>query len=193
MPRTRPTESRDATKAAILEAAERRLRTGGYQALSVAAIARDLGLAQNTLYWYFASKDELFVATLRRILGQIAARKPAPDVGRVEQILWFTDQFQELSDLRGPMNDRARESAIVASFVQELEALLSRMLSNALSEYLSADELPLAVETFRATVEGTFVKGLDRRARRRVLTFALERLIAEQAPPSNPWRPGIVQ
>ena len=74
----------------------------------------------------------------------------------------------------------------LASFVEELDALLSRMLSNALADHLSAEDLPLAVETFRATVEGTFVKGLDRRARRRVLTFALERLIGEQATPPRP-------
>ena len=38
-------------------------------------------------------------------------------------------------------------------------------------------DLPVAVEAFRATVEGTFLKGLDKRARRRVLRFALERLM----------------
>lgn len=35
--------------------------------------------------------------------------------------------------------------------------------------------MKIAVEGFRATVEGTFVKGLDKRERRRVLRFALER------------------
>jgi TetR/AcrR family transcriptional regulator, cholesterol catabolism regulator len=144
----------------------------------VAAIARELGLAQNAIYWYFPSKDHLFVAALERMLREIAARKPSRDVGEVERILWFTDQFRGLSDLRGAMNERARSSQVVADFVQELDAILSRMLSNALRGHVPAEELPVAVETFRATVEGTFVKGLDRRARRKVLTFALERLMS---------------
>jgi AcrR family transcriptional regulator len=160
----------------ILAIAERRLREGGYPALSVAAIARELGLAQNAIYWYFPSSDELFVATLRRMLEQIAVRKPSKEVGELERILWFTDQFRVLSDLRAAMTERARSSPAVADFVKELDELLSRMLSNALSGQVPAQELPVAVETFRATVEGTFAKGLDRRARRRVLTFALERL-----------------
>src|SRR5438270_10740438 len=101
MPKTRPSESRDTKTDAILEGAERRLREGGYQALSVAAIARELGLAQNTIYWYFPSKDDLFVAVLGRMLKQISARKPSKAAGTIEQILWFTDQFQELSGLRG--------------------------------------------------------------------------------------------
>jgi AcrR family transcriptional regulator len=182
MPRTRSELERDAKVDEIVEAAERRLRKGGYEALSVAGIARELGLAQNAIYWYFPSKDHLFVAALERMLREIAARKPRrEEAGPIARILWFTDQFQVLSDLRGAMNERARDSQVVADFVEELDALLSRMLSNALRDHVRAEELPVAVETFRATVEGTFVKGLDRRARRKVLTFALERLMGREA------------
>jgi AcrR family transcriptional regulator len=181
VPKTRSTESHDAKSGEILEAAERRLREGGYEALSIAAIARELGVAQNTIYWYFSSKDELFVATLRLILEQIGARKPSKRVGKIGQILWFTDQFHLLSGLRGAMRERARTSRVVADFVEQLDALLSRMLANALAAHIPADELPVAVEAFRATVEGTFVRGLDKRARRKVLTFALQRLIPDAA------------
>jgi len=178
MPRTRSELDRDAKVAEIVEAAERRLGEGGYEALSVAAIARELGLAQNAIYWYFPTKDHLFVAALERMLRDIASRKPRHDeVAPIERILWFTDQFQALSHLRGAMNERAGESQVVAEFVKELDALLSRMLSNALHDHVPVDQLPVAVEAFRATVEGTFVKGLDKRARREVLTFALERLM----------------
>jgi AcrR family transcriptional regulator len=163
----------------ILAMAERRLREGGYPALSVAAIARELGLAQNAIYWYFPSKDELFVAALRRMLERIMARKPSKEAGDIERILWFTDQFQILSGLRGAMSERARSSRVVADFVEELDGLLSRMLAGALRGHVPPEELPVAIEAVRATVEGTFVKGLDRRARHQVLTFALERLLSE--------------
>jgi AcrR family transcriptional regulator len=181
-PRTRTELERDAKVAEIVEAAERRLREGGYESFSVAAIARQLGLAQNAIYWYFPSKDHLFVAAMERMLRTIGARKPKGEsVGAVERILWFTDQFAAISSLRGAMNERARESEVVATFVADLDALLSRMLSNALRDHVEADELPLAVESFRATVEGTFVKGLDRLARRELLTFALQRLMGREA------------
>jgi AcrR family transcriptional regulator len=180
MPRTRVDETRDQKAAAILQVAERQLRDGGYPGLSIAAIGRELGVAQNTIYWYYASKDELFVAALRRMLRQIHARKPSSKAGSIERILWFTDQFEELSELRAAMTQQARTSTIVAEFVDELDALLSRMLSSVLAEDVPADELPVAVETFRATVEGTFVKGLNRRERRKLLTFALERLIGHK-------------
>jgi AcrR family transcriptional regulator len=184
MPRTRPAQSRSDKVNEILTVAERRLREGGWEALSVAAIARELGLAQNAIYWYFPSKDHLFVAALERMLRETAARKPSRRVGDIERILWFTDQFQVLSDLRGSMNERARRSPVVAEFVTQLDELLSRMLAGALAERVRADELPLAVETFRATVEGTFAKGLDPDERRRVLTFALERLTSASRLPA---------
>ena len=177
MPKTRITETRAEKATAIVEIAERQLRAGGYPALSVAAIARELGVAQNTIYWYFPSKDDLFVAALARMLEQIHAHKPSKKAGKVEQILWFTDQFEELSSLRAAMTERARSSPVVAEFVNDLDALLSRMLSGALADDVPAADLPVAVEAFRATAEGTFVKGLDRQARRRVLTFALHQLI----------------
>jgi AcrR family transcriptional regulator len=178
VPKTRHAVSKDEKQDEILAVAERRLREGGYEALSVAAIARDLGLAQNAIYWYFPSKDHLFVAALERMLSKIAARKPSHDVGEVERILWFTDQFAALSKLRGAMTERARASKVVAGFVEEFDGLLSRMLANALANHVPPQELPIAVESFRATVEGTFVKGLPKRERRKVLTFALERLMS---------------
>jgi AcrR family transcriptional regulator len=185
VPKTRAEASREEKMDEILEIAERRLREDGYEALSLAAIARELGVAQNAIYWYFRSKDELFVAALERMLGEIAARKPSKEVGEVERILWFTDQFQALSGLRPAMSERARSSPVVAEFVERLDALLSRMLSNALSEHVPKDELPIAVETFRATVEGTFVKDLDKRERRKVLAFTLQRLMGTEAKTSG--------
>jgi TetR/AcrR family transcriptional regulator, cholesterol catabolism regulator len=177
VPKTRQAVSRDEKVGEIVALAEQRLREGGYEALSVAAIARELGLAQNAIYWYFPSKDHLFVAALERMLREIAARKPSRKVGEVERILWFTDQFQALSDLRGAMTERARGSEVVAGFVAELDELLFRMLSNALRGHVPEEQLPIAVEAFRSTVEGTFVKGLAKQERRKVLTFALERLM----------------
>jgi TetR/AcrR family transcriptional regulator, cholesterol catabolism regulator len=176
MPPTRPQVSRDQKMGEILELAEASLREGGYEALSVAGIARKLGLAQNAVYWYFPSKDHLFVATLERMLRDIAARKPRHDVDRVDRILWFTDQFEPLSHLRPAMNERAGSSEVVRQFVDELEALLQRMLANTLGGEVPEKDLPLAVQTFRATVEGTMVKGMGKRERRKVLRFALAQL-----------------
>jgi AcrR family transcriptional regulator len=176
LPKTRTALSKEEKVDRIVIAAERRLTAGGFDALSVTAIARELGLAQNAIYWYFPSKDHLFVAALERMLRDIAARKPSRSRDAVERILWFTDQFAGLSQLRGAMSERASQSELVARFVDDLDRMLERMLSKALAGKVSAVDLPLAVASFRATVEGTFVKGLRKRERRRLLRFTLEQL-----------------
>jgi AcrR family transcriptional regulator len=180
MPRTRTDLEREAKVDEILDLAEQRLRQDGYEALSVAAIARELGLAQNAIYWYFPSKDHLFVAALERMLQEIAARKPRHSVDIVERILWFTDQFEVLSTMRGAMNERARTSPVVAEFVTRLDALLTRMLSNVFRGRVPESELPVAVKSFRATVQGCSAEGLEKRQRRKVLRFALECLIGRE-------------
>jgi hypothetical protein len=63
------------------------------------------------------------------------------------------------------------------------------MLSNAFRDHVPEEELGFAVESFRATVEGTFVKGLSQRDRRRLLRFALDLLIGPdwfRPPPRSP-------
>ena len=120
MPRTRHELEREAKVAEILEAAERRLREGGYDALSVAGIARELGIAQNAVYWYFPSKDHLFVAALERMLRDIVARKPPRRRSLERKVMWFVDQLQELEDVRASMYERARSSPVVADFAAEL-------------------------------------------------------------------------
>jgi AcrR family transcriptional regulator len=177
MPKTRVEIPKQEKVDELVAAAERRLRSGGYEALSVAAIARELGIAQNAIYWYFPSKDHLFVAALEGMLRGIAARKPSRSKDRAERVLWFIDQFAPVWKLQGAMAERAQTSGVVADFVESLDELLSRMLSNAFRDHVPDAQLSLAVQTFRATVQGTLVQGLDKRERRRILGFTLERLI----------------
>src|SRR3954462_3149611 len=120
MPRTRPELEREAKVAEIVAAAERRLHDGGYDALSVAAIARELGIAQNAIYWYFPSKDHLFVAALERMLRDIVARKPPRQRSLERKVLWFVDQLGEMEPVRAAMYERARTSPVVAEFAEEL-------------------------------------------------------------------------
>ena len=176
VPRTRTELDRDAKVAEILEAAERRLREGGYDALSVVGIARELGLAQNALYWYFPSKDHLFVAALERMMRSIAAGKPPRRGGIERQVMWFVDRLAEHDQVRAAMYDRARTSPVVAEFTSELNATWRRMLAHVLADRVPPADLDLAVDTMLATINGALSQHLPATRRRRVIAFALERL-----------------
>jgi AcrR family transcriptional regulator len=159
----------------ILAAAEERLRAGGYDSLSVSGLARDLRLAPNSIYWYFGSKDELFVAAIERTLQDIAAKKPSTSTSPVHRLLWFTDQLAPVWALCGSLYELRDGSEVVAAFVTRLESLISTMLANALREQVPTRDLPRAADTLRCVIEGAYVRRLDRATRRRVLTYAFNR------------------
>jgi AcrR family transcriptional regulator len=175
MPSTRTGLTKQEKVKEILDRAEERLRCGGYEGLSVVALASELGVAQNAIYHYFSSKDHLFVGVLERLLQRIAARKPR-DLQTEKRVLWFVDQFAELAPYRAALYERAEQSKVAAGFAELLDALLGRMLSNAFDELELRGDRGLAVEMFRSLVEGTYVQQLSPSERRRVLEFALARL-----------------
>lgn len=177
MPTTRANVAKADKVAEIVVIAQRRLEAGGYGELSVAGIARELGVAQNAIYWYFPTKDHLFVAALRETLVGVAARKPRAEDVRT-RMLWFTDQLEPVAQYRGAMLERVEVSPVVAAFVAELDGTLGRMLANAFTGRVPDADLPLAVESFRATVEGLYLSGVPRARRRQLLGYAFDRLAA---------------
>ena len=64
---------------AITTSARRQLAEIGPAALSVRAIARDLGMASSAVYRYFPSRDELLTELLVIIYGELADRLEAAD------------------------------------------------------------------------------------------------------------------
>ena len=78
--RTARERGREELVAAILESARAQLAEVGPAALSLRAIARDLGLASSALYRYFPSRDALLTALIVEgydALGEVAERAAA--------------------------------------------------------------------------------------------------------------------
>src|SRR4051812_42457523 len=178
MPKRRDDVDRDQKTREILDAATAQLLAGGYEGLSVAALARDLGIAQNAVYWYFPSKDALVVAAIEELLLDIVSRKPPASRGLEHQVLWFVDQLAELADIRAALAHRARVSGLVATFVDDMNSRLYRLMRHALQPHVAAKELDDASQAFLATVQGTYVTRLTPAARRRVLRYSLRKLTA---------------
>jgi AcrR family transcriptional regulator len=178
MPRTRHQLERDKKVAEILDAAERRLRSDGYPALSVAAIARQLKLAPNSIYWYFPTKDDLFVATVRHMLEGIVSRKDPAQKSLERRVLWFVDQLSELDHLRVALYERSRDSDVVARFVEELDANSRELVVNTLAGEVPDEDVEVAAEALVATVAGASLRRLSKKDRARVVSYTLSRFTA---------------
>ncbi len=182
MPQARTEIDRDTKVDEILAAAESRLIAGGYEAMSVAAISRDLGIAQNSIYWYFRSKDDLFLAVLQRLLARLATKKPPQDRGISTQVLWAADRMYELAPVRAELRRRAAHSGKVGAFQAEVDALIRRLLVQGIEPHVATHELDLAASTFLATVEGVLNMELPRRRRHQLIEFAFYRMITRKRP-----------
>ena len=78
VPRTARERARAEITAEILDAARGYLATDGAPALSLRAIARDLGMASSALYRYFRSRDELLTRLIIDAYDSLGAAAEAP-------------------------------------------------------------------------------------------------------------------
>ena len=72
MTETRRERLRDATLLEIKETARGRLRAGGASAISLRAVARDMGMTAPALYRYYASLDSLIAAMIEDYKNEIS-------------------------------------------------------------------------------------------------------------------------
>jgi AcrR family transcriptional regulator len=93
----------------LMEHATHRFAEQGYHPTSVAEIVQGVGVGKGVFYWYFSSKEELFVEILREAQRELRRRQQSaigdePDpVRRIElgiraSMAWF-DEHRELFNL----------------------------------------------------------------------------------------------
>jgi AcrR family transcriptional regulator len=74
-------EVKEATRAKLLTAAAEEFARAGFERASVDAISLAAGYSKGTIYNYFSSKEDLFLAVVEEALAQAAAARPASPNG----------------------------------------------------------------------------------------------------------------
>jgi AcrR family transcriptional regulator len=77
MPRTKKDVVTEFRTAAILQAAHRVFAEQGFEHSTMAEIARVAGVAKGTIYLYYPSKQDIYLATLRSSAADLAGRTRA--------------------------------------------------------------------------------------------------------------------
>ena len=144
------------TRAAILDAAERRFAERGFDGVSVREIAADVGLKnQASLYYHFANKQEIYAAALQRSVDSIIARLAGdPDVTRpsrdpetvardLDRVLDYLIDHPDVARMiqRAGLDESALVRGVAQRAVQPLYALGVRLLQDAGGPW-HTDELP---------------------------------------------------
>jgi TetR/AcrR family transcriptional regulator, regulator of autoinduction and epiphytic fitness len=91
MPKNKRDIAPEIKRKEICEVALKRFMAHGYEGTSVGKIAADLGVAQNTIYWYFKTKDDILVGALEHLSTQLYKQfmtmSHVPLVDRVAKLL----------------------------------------------------------------------------------------------------------
>ncbi len=110
--RARKDDDKQARRELIVQAAHALFQDAPYAKISMEAVAQKSALAKGTVYLYFGTKEELFLAVLQSLLGA-----------------WFDDVEKRLSTASGPLGAIGLIQ-IFASTVSERSAL-SRLIADA--------------------------------------------------------------
>lgn len=129
MPSTKPQQDRDEKRAELIRAARRLFIEDGYDATSMAALARAAGVAPNTIYWYFADKDDVLISVLDAVLADALA-----DYGTIaqqsveEQLHWTVEQLQQISRLVTTVHARTGRSEAINAWHEAFHATTDGLL-----------------------------------------------------------------
>jgi AcrR family transcriptional regulator len=155
MPPTKPRQDREEKRAELVAAARRLFVDDGYDATSMAALARAAGVAPNTIYWYFGDKDDVLIAVLDDVLAEALAdyatvvRRPLR-----EQLLWTVQQLQRIHRLVATVHARIARSPAVDAWHDAFHRNTEGLLRVALEQRIDAEAIDAEVTIAVFAVEG---------------------------------------
>ncbi len=138
----------------ILEAARKRFEASGYRRSTIADIARDAGVAVGTVYRYFESKEEVFVAVIRQVNADWIerAREALARPGRpLERLLRLVQMSLEFS----------RENALLDAIRRGDTEMILAPLLEPLEEYMRKQNVAMIAEVARDAIEAGEMREMD--------------------------------
>ncbi|MGI9432892.1 MAG: TetR/AcrR family transcriptional regulator [Myxococcota bacterium] len=190
MPRNRQDRSREEKASEILAIARTLFLEKGYDGTTMAAIARDAGVATNVVHWYFATKDELFVAVLEALQSddmEEATARFSRSIAGLEQtepealLTEFVWRRLDRGELIATLHERSHSSPVVAEFHERAHRRYEEILGHAVALFpIPEAERRLVVAALITAVEGLVMHRASKAEARQMMTFLAKRLIADR-------------
>lgn len=142
----------DERRRQLLEAGADLFARHSYDELSMAKIAREIGISKALLYHYFPSKQAFFQATLEQAAAELAETvQPDPDLPPVEQLARSLDAY--LGWIERNADAYAKLIASVGA-VPEVRELVDRVRDETADRILAGISPEGAAPPLRAAVRG---------------------------------------
>ena len=128
MARNKKPQSAEEKREEIVTAARRLFVEGGYEATSMNRLAKEAGVAANTIYWYFEDKDDVLVAVVSAVMADVWPMYQAiagePVAARV---FWIVRRLTEMSGLVTTVHARVPHSTAVAEWHNNFHLLIGSL------------------------------------------------------------------
>ena len=172
MPSNRPDVAPDVKRQEIRQAARTLFFREGYDQAGMTRIAREAGVAANTLYWYYPGKDELFAAVVGELvdafLAGLASRDP--DESLESTLRWAVETLETARPLIVTVHDKSLTSEAVARvhdhFHQSVEEWMAEVLKK---RGMDEDRIPAFINIVTFVVEGLVMHELPRAEKEAVM------------------------
>ncbi|WP_028655447.1 TetR/AcrR family transcriptional regulator [Nocardioides sp. J54] len=177
MPANKRHQDREEKRAELLVEARRLFIEHGYENTSMASLAKAAGVAGNTIYWYFADKDDVLLAVLDDVLTEALGDYERVATAPLEdQVVWVVRQLQQMQRLVNTVHARAAHSPAIDEWHTGFHAIAEGMFREALAQ-AGVDHAGLDAEVKIGvfTVEGLLTHGLSQEEQQ-----AICRRLAEQ-------------
>lgn len=163
MPANKRKQDREEKRAELLAEARRLFIADGYEATSMAALAKAAGVAGNTIYWYFADKDDVLVAVLDAVLSDaLAEYEQVASAPLEEQLAWVLRQLQQMRRLVNTVHARAAHSPTVDEWHTGFHLLTEGLFRTTLEQTgVDHADIDAEVKIGVFAVEGLLTHGLD--------------------------------
>jgi TetR/AcrR family transcriptional regulator, cholesterol catabolism regulator len=156
VPSTKPHQDRAEKREELIGAARRLFIEDGFEATSMAHLARTAGVAPNTIYWYFEDKDAVLIAVLEAAVAEaLAGYAEIVNEPLEHQVRWSVDQLMQLRKLISALHARLERSPALNAWHTTFHHNTEALLRAALQQH-GATEQDLDAETriWVFTVEG---------------------------------------
>lgn len=190
MARNRPERTHAEKSAEIVAIARTLFLERGYEGTTMAAIAREAGIATNVVHWYFTSKDDLFIAALDALQSEdleeaqerVSRSAPGLEGKNLEAVLTdFVCRRLDRYGLIATLHERSHHSPIVAEFHERAHRRYADNLERALDRFsIPAAERKLVVEALISAVEGLVMHRASKREAKGMMAFLAKRLITDR-------------
>jgi AcrR family transcriptional regulator len=191
-----PSNRRDIPRAdrinAILDVATRLFLERGFSETTVADVARQAGVRNGTVHWYFASKDDLLAAVILRTVDREYARAmDAPDATPRERLIMFLSDLRPFRELNGNVRDRARVSETVHDAQRQIGKKTRSLMAEVLTTGESWCDPDIATDILLAAFEGNNLMQQPRMSATEMIVFLLDNVFLGPKPLGGSTAPAV--